>query len=96
MEIMTWQKRARLDGNPPQITVKPDGMLKLITASDSIRLLGANLHKDMIWKSHLETGEKVILPALRSTIGALKFISHNIPVKSCLLLANGLIISKIS
>ena len=89
IEIMTRQKRVRMSGSPPQLTVlKPDGVLKIITASESIRLLGANIQRDLSWKSHLEEGEKAILPALRSTIGALKFISKNIPTKSRLLLAS--------
>ena len=43
----------------------------------------------------METGEKAIMPALRSTIGALKYIAHCIPKKSKLLLANGLVMSRV-
>ena len=71
------------------------GQLKVILAGESCRLLGANLNKDMTWKHQTETGEKAVLPALRSIIGRIKFISHNIPTKSILLLANGLVISKV-
>ena len=74
---------------------KPDGTIKTITAAESIRLLGANINKDAIWKHHLHLGDKALLPALRAIIGALMHLAPNIPKKSRLLLANGLVISKV-
>ena len=96
VEVMVWQKRARLPGLPPQLTVqKPDGSLKVILAKDSCRLLGANLNRDATWAHQIHLGEKSILKTLRSTLGFLSHISKNMPVKSRLLLANGLFLSKL-
>ena len=46
VETMVRQKRVRLPGIPPQLTIqKPDGTLKVITTKDSCRLLGVNMNK---------------------------------------------------
>ena len=80
LETMVRQKRTRIQGAPPQLSiVKPDGTLKVIVAKESCRLLGANINSDMMWKYHLEIGEKPVLPGVRSQIGALKHIAHNLP-----------------
>ena len=93
---MVRQKRTKIQGAPPQLTiVKLDGQLKVIPAMESCRLLGANINADMSWKHHLELGDNAILPSIRSQMGALKHMAPNMLKKSCLLLANGLIICKI-
>ena len=97
LETMIRQKRTRIEGNPPQLSVqKPDGQLKIIVAKESCRLLGSNLNMNMTWKHHLELGEKAILPTLRSTIGTLVHIGAGLPKQSKLLLANGFVISRIT
>ena len=96
VEAMVRQKRVRLPGLPPQLSVvKPDGSLKIILAKEHCRLLGANLNKDVTWSHQLELGEKPILKALRSTLGVLTHISKHMSVSCRLLLANGLFISKL-
>ena len=96
VETMVRQKRARLPGLPPQLSVqKPDGTFKVILAKESCRLLGANLNRDATWSHHLELGEKPLCKALRSTLGILTHLSKNLPLKSRLLLANGLFISRL-
>ena len=96
VEIMVRQKRVRIRGPPPQLSVtKPDGTLKIIVAKESCKLLGANLNRDATWSHHLHTGEKPLLAACRSTLGAITHISHSLPTASRLLLANGLLISRI-
>ena len=96
VECMVRQKRVRITGNEPQITVmKPDSTLKTITATDYCHLLGANISREVNWKSHIETGEKSVLASLRSVIGAIAHIAPNLPVKSRLLLSNGLVISSV-
>ena len=73
LETMVRQKRTRILGTSPQLTVtKPDGSIKVITAKEHIRLLGANLNRDVTWSHQLELGEKPVLKTLRSTLGALK------------------------
>ena len=59
VESMVRQKRARLPGLPPQLSVKkPDGSLKVITAKDYCRLLGVNFNRDVNWNHQLDLGEK--------------------------------------
>ena len=95
VEIMVRQKRVNMQGLPPQLSViRQDGSLKIITAKDHCRLLGANLNKDATWVHHLELGEKPILKILRLTLGVLTHISKNMSSKCRLLLANGLFLSK--
>ena len=97
VESMVRQKRARIPGQPPQLTVsKPDGSIKVIIAKDNVRLLGANINKDATWTHQLHLGEKPVLTALRSTLGLLTHIGKFMPKKSKLLLANGLFLSKLT
>ena len=96
LETMIRQKRTRILGVPPQLSItNREGILKVIEAKVSYRLLGTNLNSDMTWKHHLETGDKPILPGIRSQIGILRHIGQNMLKKSRLLLANGLIINRI-
>ena len=90
LETMVRQKRVRLPGFQ-----KNDGTLKVITANETCRLLGANLDRDITWNHHLETGEKPLFTTLRSTLGILTHLSRYLPQKSRLLLSNGLFISRI-
>ena len=95
-EIMIKQKRARINGQPPTIqTVDSKGDPKLITADKSTRLLGGNIADNLCSTKHLENGEKPLLPRLRQQLGALNMLSSQLPKKSRLNLANGLLISKI-
>ena len=96
IEVMVRQKRARIGGTPPQLAVQtPEGNLKVILAKKSCRLLGGNLNMDGNWNHQMEKGLKPLLPNLRSAIGSLSHISQHLPRACRLLLANGLILSRI-
>ena len=96
VEVMVRQKRVRLPGLPPQLSVtNSDGSLKIILAKEYCHLLGANIGKDATWQQHLETGEKPVFKTLRSTLGALTHLSKYMSTKCRLLLANGLFLSKL-
>ena len=96
VETMVRQKRVTLQGLPPQLSVtKPDGTLKIILAKESCRLLGVNINRDATWSHQLSLGEKPVLKTLRSVLGVLTHVSTYLPVKSKLLLANGLFISRL-
>ena len=96
VETMVRQKRARLTGIPPQLSViKPDGTLKIILAKEYCRLLGVNMNRDATWNRQLDLGEKPLTKVLRSVLGILTHISRNLPPKSWLLLANGLFMSRL-
>ena len=94
-EHMVRQKRVRLRTDPPELNVQtPEGM-KTIKSNVSERLLGINLQNDTSWKSHLQTGEKPLMSALRKRLGALKHLGTQVPKNGRKLLATGLIISKL-
>ena len=93
---MVYQKRTRQQEEPPSLEVKlDDGTIKIIEHSKHCRLLGANIQEDSMWKGHLESGEKPLLKALRSKLGALKFVGKHVGVKGRLFLPNEIIISRI-
>ena len=92
---MVRQKRVRLRTDPPELNVQtPEGM-KTIKSNVSERLLGINLQNDTSWKSHLQTGDKPLMSALRKRLGALKHLGTQVPKNGRKLLATGLIISKL-
>ena len=96
-EVIVRQKRTRLAGSPPSLTVREtSGEQKVIQTVKHLRLLGVNIQDDFLWKAHLVDGEKAVLPALRQKIGSLKNISSQLPRKSHATLANGIILSKIN
>ena len=94
--FMVRQKRAKVPPDPPILEVQtPDGM-KFIQNQTHTRLLGLNLHQDLGWRSHLYLGQKPLIPALRRRLGALKHLGNSVPRRGRLILANGLILSKLS
>ena len=99
-EFMARQKRVRTGGIPPELTVSEwkNGRLedKLIGDSQYCRVLGANLRNDLTWESHLVTGSKAVLPAIRRLIGSLNGIRHCMSKKAKLNIVNSLVISKLS
>ena len=69
-ECMVAQKRVRCKGEPPTIsTSDKQGNPKQIQTSKSTRILGMNIQDNLHWNSHLEEGEKAVLPTLRKRLG---------------------------
>ena len=66
-----------------------------MTVEKSSILLGGSIQDNLQWQSHIETGDNPFLSVLRKNLGALKHIGKNIPLKSKLLLVNGLLLSRI-
>ena len=96
-KIMIRQKRCRMAGNPPSLTVRTeDNQVKEIQDTEVCRILGLNLQKNLTWKAHLKTGSKALLPSVRKCLGSLKHIGSMIPEKSRNILAKVLITSKLS
>ena len=97
MEIMLKQKRGKIKGIPPSLVVpKPDGTPKLIQVVKSTVLLGGTVQNSTSWQEHLDTGEEALLPKLRRKLGALKFLSRNLSMRSRRLLANSFILSRLT
>ena len=97
-ECMVMQKRAKLTAAP--LTLKIQSVTAGVEDKELVnkihtRFLGINLNRDLSWRSHLEQGEKALLPALRKRLGGLKHLGNTIPLKARRILANSLIISKI-
>ena len=96
-EVMIRQKRVHITGQPPSLSVLDnDNSEKELNAEKYTRLLGGNISDNLCWNDHLETGEKALLLRLRKQLGALNLLARQLPRASRLLLANGLLLSKIS
>ena len=96
-EVMLHQKRSKISGHPPSLTVKDKkGKDKIISSGKYTRILGGNIADNLTWNYHLESGKEAVLPKVRKQIGALNLIAKSIPKSSRLMLANGLIMSRIS
>ena len=96
LEAMVKQKRCKIGGTPPTIEVVNDeDEVEVIKAGVESRLLGANFSNDITWRQQLEIGDKALFPSIRKTLGALKFISKEIPMKCRMILTVGLIQSRI-
>ena len=102
---MTYQKKTRTRGIPPDLTVSEtitdrNGIQRnqdeLITDSGSCRLLGLTFRGNLSWENHLNSGKKSLLPALRRQIGLLSRIACNMSQKARLNLVNCLVISRLS
>ena len=97
---MTQQKRSKISGIPPEITatVYKNQRLQDEHVTDSIycRILGGNLRNNLSWESHLNSGKRAVLPAVRRKLGALHSLRNSLTVKGKRQLVNGLLISKLS
>ena len=82
-------------GEPPhlRVEVKP-GETKIISDSQEVRILGANLQQNLSWQAHLEKGKKAVLPAVRKQFGAIQQIRRFLNKSSRKLLAERLLMSK--
>ena len=103
-EYMTHQKRSKLGGIPPDLTVNEyittqDGTRiddKLLTDSNKNRFLGLNFQSNGSWDAHLSTGKKPLLPGLRQQLGMLSKLRNTTTQKVKLQLVNGLILSRLN
>ena len=95
-EFMLKQKRCKVKGEPLNLlTLTDKGDFKRIKVKRSNLFLRGTLQDDLQWKVHLDAGEEPLLADLRKKLGALKYLSGNLPRKIRLILANGIILSKI-
>ena len=99
MEFMSKQKRGRLCGIPPELTVLETIQDKTadsqILDSTYCRTLGANLRNSLSWEALLTSGRKAILPSIKRQLGALYSIKNDVK-KARLQLTNALIMSKLN
>ena len=99
-EIMSKQKRGRLRGDPPKVKVQilEDGCIvdKTIEDRKVCRFLGVNIQNNQSWAAHISTGKKAIVPAIKRQIGSLYHLRNFIPWRSRLMIANAIIIGKLT
>ena len=97
--MISKKKKGRTTGDPPHLIVKdPNKENEMMKISDSknFRILGANFQPNMGWKNHLETGKKAVLPDIRRKLGSLSLLGKQIPLHSRKLIAEGLLMSKLT
>ena len=79
---MVHQKRAKVVCDPTVFTIVAQNEVVNIDNRMHTRLLGLNLMQDLSWRSHLELGEKPLLPVLRRRLGAIIHLGNTIPRKT--------------
>ena len=98
-EYMSHQKRSKLRGIPPELSVTELVRDKLedshITDSTYSRFLGLNLKNNLGWEAHLSTGKRAILPTIRKHLGAIHSLRGFLTKRAKLQLANSFIISRL-
>ena len=99
-EFSTKQKICKSTGVPPELTVKVTEKNKIVYKQifDSLycKTLGVNIRNNLSWDLHLSTGKKAILPAISKKLGALSLLRNVLGQKAKLVLANALLISKLT
>ena len=70
-----------------EFTIKP---------SESERLLGIQIHQSMSWNHHVRDAEGSVLKQLITRVNGLRKLTHRASFKTKLMIANGIIISKLT
>ena len=95
-EVMISQKRTHTQGTPPSLDLIDGDTVKTVKDKQYTRILSANIQSNLCWQTHMESGKKALLPAVRAQLGNLRHIGRFIPKPSRLNLANGLILSRLN
>ena len=66
-----------------------------ITPTETETLLGGHLHQSLQWNHHIRDGKKSIMKQLTGRINGLKKIARNATFSTRLMLANGVVMSKV-
>ena len=77
-----------------QVTVKAEDFK--IPPRECEKLLGCQLHQNLEWKAHFRDGKASLLCQLTSKINGLRKVSINASFKTKLLIANGVVMSKLT
>ena len=85
---------ARLEDKRKKVALKAGNYT--ITPTESEKLLGVGIHQYMAWKHHISEGDGSVLKQVTSRVNGLKKLSHKADTKTKLMLANGIVISKLS
>ena len=93
MVLTTSKTRRRLD---PSTRVSITTPTEIITPSPYEKLLGGVIHQDMKWNEHLQDNEDSLMKSLRSRLGALKLVGKVANFKNRKMIAEGIIMSKLT
>ena len=80
----------------PSIPVKIVTPTEVITPTESEKLLGALVHQDLKWTEHILNGDDALVKGLTRRLGALKKVCRVASFKNRKMIAEGLIMSKLS
>ena len=67
----------------------------IIKPSESQKLLGVTLHQSTSWNQHVRDGKELVLRQLTSRVNGLRKLAPRASFKTKLMLANGIVISKL-
>ena len=80
----------------PAIQVEIRTATEVITATQSEKLLGAVIHQNLKWTEHILNGDDALVKGLTTRLGALKKVGRVASFKNRKMIAEGLIMSKLS
>ena len=93
-EMMVKQKKARMKDEPPSLQIiTEEGEVKIIKPKKDTVLLGCTIQENTTWQSHLDKGDKALIPKLRQKLGAIKYVARDFTREAKLLLINGHLVS---
>ena len=92
-ESMIQQKKGKTSGVPPSLSVQNErGEQKIVEDKSSIRILGATIQNNMLWKA--PSGDRKQSTIARKLLGQLKHHGKIIPQQARKNLARGLILGR--
>ena len=98
-EYMSHQKRSKLSGIPPDLTVqeivKGITVDKHITDRTNNKTLGITMKNNLTWDTHLVVGKNAILPSIRRQLGSLQSLMKHMKKETRLHVINGLVMSRL-
>ena len=68
----------------------------IIRPSESERLLGIRVHQSMLWNEHIRDAEGSVIKQLTTRVNGLRKLTNRADFKTKLMIANGIIMSKLS
>ena len=84
----------RLSARREEVTIQAGEFT--INPSESERLLGIKIHQSMSWNHHIRDAEGSVLKQLVSRVNGLKKLASKADFQTKLMIANGIVISKLS
>ena len=93
MVMTTSKARRKMD---PSNLVSITTPTEIILPSTCEKLLGCYIHQDMKWSEHLQDNEDNLMRSLSTRLGALKLLGRVASFKNRKMIADGILISKLS